>query len=258
MNANSSDEIKIKLSATNQSGMVAALHLIANKFNVKVKDKLVSKVRRDQSRVVVIFQGTLNVTLDEFTNAIESHSRIYSIDDVEVKPNLKIYSGDDIESDTDDNADDDIDFESIVNAVDDIESDSDLNVYADNDTEFDSDPNIYAEDEFESDSNLYDDDAELELSETTDIYNEENSPLKVSKEVSKEISYQFNANDTLSDESLKSVEEIFQDLLGPVASLFVSSAVIESTTIGELFLLLSDELDGEVKSNFLGLVKGLS
>jgi len=219
MNMSNSDLIKIKLSATNQSGIVAALHLIANKFGVKVKDNLVSKVSRNRNRVIVIFEGNLNVSQTEFFDAIESHSRIYSIDDIEVKPNLTVY------------VEDDSDFESIVKEVEeDDERELHLNIYG------------------------YDD-VELE-SETLDSTAIASNKQSTRKEFSK-ISYKFNANDSLTEEAIAATEEVFQNLFGSVASLFVSTAVIESNTVGELFLLLSEELDGEVKANFLALVKGI-
>ena len=272
MNTNNTDEIKLKLYSNNKSGVIASLHLLANKFDVKVKDNLVSRVSRDRSRVIVIFEGSLNSTLTEFTHAIESHSRIYSIDEIEVKPNLSIFSDDKSEPDdevyTDENTDfetivrevEDLDFESIVREVEDIEfdSDSDSTEYKDDYIlyESDSDTSTELDDDFEPESDQNFDSENLAESETLDTmeshYNA-NSSLKVSNE----IIYKFNANDNISDESLEITEQILIDLLGPVASLFVSTAVIEANSMGELFILLSEELDGEVKSNFLGLVKGI-
>ena len=277
MNTDTSDDIKIKLSATHQSGIIAALHLIANTFGTRVKDNLVSRVSREKNRVIVIFAGSLNATQAEFTDAIESHSRIYSIDDIEIGSNLSIYSDDtsvpDEEIEVDQYTDfesivneiedtdfetivaevDDNDFESIANEVDDIEFESDSNVYQESETELVQGTNLYAEDNLdsESDHDTYSDNT-VEP-ETMDIHYNENSPLKVSKN----ITYKFDTDDLVTEDALETTEEILIDLLGPVASLFVSTAVIEANTMGELFVLLSEELDGDVKSNFLGLVKGI-
>ncbi len=240
MNTDDPIEIKLKLSATNQSGVIAALHLIANKFDVKVKDSLVSRVSRERSRVVVIFEGTPNASPEEFTKAIESHSRIFSIDDIEIDNDLSLYSGDELESDEDILVEEVTDFESIVEEVEKLESEQ-----ADH---------VGDELEYETEENSFPDiAAESESMGNMDLHYNENSPLKVARK----ISYKFNANDSVTDESLETTEQILIDLLGPVASLFVSTAVIEANSMGELFILLSEELDGEVKSNFLGLVKGI-
>ncbi len=277
MNTDTSDDIKIKLSATHQSGIIAALHLIANKFGTRVKDNLVSRVSREKNRVIVIFAGSLNATQAEFTDAIESHSRIYSIDDIEIGSNLSIYSDDtsvpDKEIEVDQYTDfesivneiedtdfetivaevDDNDFESIANEVDDIEFEPDSNVYEESETELVQGTNLYGEDNLdsESDHDTYSDNTPEP--ETMDIHYNENSPLKVSKN----ITYKFDTDDLVTEDALETTEEILIDLLGPVASLFVSTAVIEANTMGELFVLLSEELDGDVKSNFLALVKGI-
>lgn len=261
MDTNNSDEIKLKLSATNQSGVIAALHLIANKFNVKVKDSLVSRVSRERSRVVVIFAGTLNASQAEFTTAIESHSRIYSIDAIEINANLNLYSDDEIASDDniyEEDAEKDIDYNSVVNEFEevDLESDSTSNIYHNNAFGYGLKLETYAGNELKSlsdENNSPDIAAESASMAKMDLHYNEKSPLKASKR----ISYKFNANDSVTDESLETTEQILIDLLGPIASLFVSSAVIEADTMGELFVLLSEELDGEVKSNFLRLIKGL-
>jgi len=252
MKINNSDEIKIKLSATNQSGIIAALHLIANKFDLKVKDNLVSKVSRERNRVVVIFEGTLNASQTEFTNAIKSHSRIYSIDDVEVKPNQKIYAYDDYKFDKSDYIQDDTDFESIVKEFQDIEFEADSDEYENDDTEYETE--LDEDSESELDQNINSENlTETESFDTEETPDIEHSSLKVFRK----ISYKFNANDSLTEEALEITEQIFRDIFGPVASLFVSTAIIEANTIGELFLILSEELDGEVKTSFLALVKDL-
>jgi len=268
MNTNNSDEIKLKISATNQSGMVAALHLIANKFDVKVKDSLVSRVSRDRSRVVVIFEGTLNASQNEFTEAIESHSRVYSINEIEVKPNLQIYSHDNIEPDLAKTKDETVDFETIVNEIEETESS------ADEDIDFETIVNeveaLEAETETETQTEIETNDSEDEAldlahNDNSDEEAQSDSPDELVTEndknnpspTPKEIAYKFEADDAITDEALETIEEMMEELIGPVASLFVSTAVIEASTIGELFLLLSEELDGYVKSNFLALVKGL-
>lgn len=271
MNAYSSDEIKIKLSATNQSGVLTALHIIASKFGLKVTDNMISRVSKDRSRVVVVFEGNLNATQTELTDAMEAHSKIYSIDDIEVKSHSKTYTNDDIEikSQSFVIADDVIEFkpQSTLYSHDEDEDDDEYEpqstLYSDDDVEYESESpsNVYSEDdiefetEFESDSNVdSEDDIELESSYESNTFFEENSSLKESPEVS----YKFNANDIITEESLETAEEILLDLLGPIGPLLITSASIEATTIGELYLLLSEEMGGKTKANFLALVKGLS
>lgn len=53
-------------------------------------------------------------------------------------------------------------------------------------------------------------------------------------------------------------EDILFDLLGPVAPILVSSAASKTKHIGDLYLLLSNELEGTDKEEFLSLVDHLN
>lgn len=67
----------------------------------------------------------------------------------------------------------------------------------------------------------------------------------------------LQAFSVITPESLQIAEEALVDILGPVAPLVVSSAASETKHIGDLFVLLSKELEGQERRNFLSLVDGL-
>jgi len=67
----------------------------------------------------------------------------------------------------------------------------------------------------------------------------------------------LQAFSVITPESLQIAEEALVDILGPVAPLVVSSAASETKHIGDLFVLLSKELEGQERKNFLSLVDGL-
>lgn len=61
----------------------------------------------------------------------------------------------------------------------------------------------------------------------------------------------------ITPESLQVAEDALMNILGPVAPIVVKSASLETKHIGDLFLLLSNELEGQERQNFLSLVNGL-
>lgn len=65
------------------------------------------------------------------------------------------------------------------------------------------------------------------------------------------------AHDLISEESLEIAEEKLMQTLGPVAPMLIKSALRETKHIGDLFLLLSKQLEEEEQKRFLSLVSGL-
>ena len=68
----------------------------------------------------------------------------------------------------------------------------------------------------------------------------------------------LNAHDIITPNSLRIAEERLVGLIGPVASILVNSASEKTKHIGDLFLLLSRELEGEERNDFLSLVHGIN
>jgi hypothetical protein len=68
----------------------------------------------------------------------------------------------------------------------------------------------------------------------------------------------LNAHDIITPNSLRIAEERLVGLIGPVASILVNSASEKTKHIGDLFLLLSRELEGEERNDFLSLVHGVN
>ncbi len=68
----------------------------------------------------------------------------------------------------------------------------------------------------------------------------------------------LNAYDIITPNSLRIAEERLVGLIGPVASILVNSASEKTKHIGDLFLLLSRELEGEERNDFLSLVHGIN
>lgn len=68
----------------------------------------------------------------------------------------------------------------------------------------------------------------------------------------------LNAHDIISPESLQIAEEKLVSVLGPVAPMLIKSAVSKTKHIGDLYVLLAEELDGQEKADFLSLVSGLN
>lgn len=66
------------------------------------------------------------------------------------------------------------------------------------------------------------------------------------------------SHELISDEALQVAEKQLSKSLGPVATLLIQSAKEKTKHIGDLFLLLSEELDGAEKSEFLDLVDGVN
>lgn len=68
----------------------------------------------------------------------------------------------------------------------------------------------------------------------------------------------LNANDIITAESLRIAEENLIGVIGPVASILVNSASKNTKHIGDLFLLLAKELEGQERIDFLSLVQGIN
>lgn len=94
-------------------------------------------------------------------------------------------------------------------------------------------------------------------------YSEDLSKTSVKNEhietklVSNITSKKLQAIDIITPESKQIAVDKLVGLLGPVASMLVESATEKTKHIGDLYLLLSDELEGEEKKEFLELVSGL-
>lgn len=65
------------------------------------------------------------------------------------------------------------------------------------------------------------------------------------------------SHELLSDEAMQIAENHLSKSLGPVATLLIQSAKEKTKHIGDFFLLLSEELEGLEKSEFLDLVDGV-
>lgn len=93
------------------------------------------------------------------------------------------------------------------------------------------------------------------------VTNDENS---ISTEIAEEIShkennlFQFHALDPITTESIELAEAKVNDLMGPVASLLIASAMEKASLVGELYLLLSEELEPGEREAFLAVVDGLN
>ncbi len=68
----------------------------------------------------------------------------------------------------------------------------------------------------------------------------------------------LQAFDIITPQSKQLAEEKLRSFLGPVASVLIESALTKTKHIGDFYLLLSDELEGKEKRDFLGLVSGLN
>lgn len=67
----------------------------------------------------------------------------------------------------------------------------------------------------------------------------------------------LNSHDTISPAALKVAEETLTEYLGLVAPLLVESAAKKTKHVGDLFLLLSEELEVDERDLFLSTVRGL-
>ena len=72
------------------------------------------------------------------------------------------------------------------------------------------------------------------------------------------VSTNLRAFDLITPESLQIAESKLLNLLGPIASILVESAARETKHIGDLFVLLSKELEGKERHDFLSLISGLN
>ena len=68
----------------------------------------------------------------------------------------------------------------------------------------------------------------------------------------------LHAHELITKESIEVAEEELMQILGPVAPMVVNSARQKTKHIGDLFLLLSEQLEEEDKKDFLSLVNGLN
>ena len=92
----------------------------------------------------------------------------------------------------------------------------------------------------------------LPIQETTD------ASIKNKKAGVKSSIKHLNANDIITADSLRIAEENLVGVIGPVASILVNSASKKTKHIGDLFLLLARELEGEDRIDFLSLVQGIN
>lgn len=67
----------------------------------------------------------------------------------------------------------------------------------------------------------------------------------------------LRAGYVITPEAIKIAEDQMTQCIGPVASVFVESAVKKTKHIGDFYLLLSKHLKGEARKNFLALVSDL-
>ena len=67
----------------------------------------------------------------------------------------------------------------------------------------------------------------------------------------------LRAHDLITQESLQIAEHKLSNILGPAAPLLIQAATKKTKHIGDLFLMLSNELEGKERSEFLGLVNGI-
>lgn len=65
------------------------------------------------------------------------------------------------------------------------------------------------------------------------------------------------ANNVISSESLEIAEAKLLNMLGPIAPLVIKSAASKTKFIGELYLLLAEDLEGKDRQDFLALVSDL-
>ena len=84
------------------------------------------------------------------------------------------------------------------------------------------------------------------------------APVDTKKPMAESSVKLLNAHELITANSLRIAEERLLGLIGPVAPILVNSASKKTKHIGDLFLLLARELEGEERINFLSLVQGIN
>lgn len=99
--------------------------------------------------------------------------------------------------------------------------------------------------------------ADSGLGTAATTHNTPETPKPDTSNSSAPLNTQLRSIDVISADSLKIAENKLVDSLGPVAGMLVESAASETKHIGDLFLLLAKDLDGDERKEFLSLVSGL-
>jgi len=94
---------------------------------------------------------------------------------------------------------------------------------------------------------------------TTDIQNKKSRKIELNNQAASTIAKITNLqpHELITKESLEVAEKELIQILGPVAPMLVKSVTQKTKHIGDLFLLLSEQLEDEDKKDFLSLVNGL-
>jgi len=275
------NKVNVNILASRKSGYLSSIMLNGRKSGLMFLSKKIMETGDKNQRLAITFEGNLNCSVEDFIQKIESHPEIHKVEglsnedtDAQLMQTLSEDTNTNAKPSTMLNAHNTVD-EEAIKLVEQKLSDylgpiapflvqsAKTSCFTVGELVVSLSKELKGE-EKESFLSLVD------LSNTQYLEIVQNKPsIKPSTNVepktppqdnnSKAVnrSIQLYSHEIITPESLQIAEDKLSKSLGPVATFLIQSAAEKTKHIGDLFLMLSEELNGSEKTEFLGLVNGI-
>jgi len=276
------NKVHINILASKKSGYLSSIMLNGRKAGLMFQNKKILEKGDNNQRLAITFEGSLNCSVSEFTKKIESHPEIHLVESFSYEdtdaPVIQLLNQDnntESESSAPLNAHDIVDSDTIT-LIEKKLSDylgpiapflvqsAKASCFTIGELFVSLSKELKGE-EKESFLSLVDLSNTKYLSIDNKKPNKKRPTSNASEVVASQekevntlnLDIELFSHDKISPESLQIAENKLSKTLGPVAKFLVQSAAEKNKHIGDLFLLLSEELEGSERSDFLELVSGV-